>query len=155
MYLIGHKVVTLDAQGRITLPADMRNEFLEDDPKGKVCLIRIGKTLWGFSPEGHKTWVKSFFPNGFNPRNADDQNLNRELNSGTVKVEIDKAGHVSLSKLDKEDFDYLGYDEKGKELVVVGVDNHFELWDSKKWASHKAKKHKASSMLGVDDDDED
>ena len=53
MYLTGSKTVSVDAQGRITLPAEYRDEFKEESGN-KVCLILVKDALWGFTPEGHR-----------------------------------------------------------------------------------------------------
>ena len=97
MYLTGSKTVSVDAQGRITLPADYRDDFKESG--NKVCLIYVKGALWGFTPEGHKEWVESCFPEGFNPRSKKDKALRLGLNAKTVTVEIDKSGRVALGKI--------------------------------------------------------
>lgn len=130
MYLTGSKNYSLDAKLRLMLPADFRREF--DD---KVCLVPLPEALYGFSPEGHKAWVMSFFPEGFNPRNRRDRDLRRHLTSSTVTVEIDRSGRLALSKVPAEQREKLGLE---REVAVVGNDDHFEIWDARRWEQEQS-----------------
>ena len=133
MYLTGSKTVSVDAQGRITLPADYREEFKESG--NKVCLIYVKGALWGFTPEGHQAWVESCFPEGFNPRSKKDKALRLGLNAKTVTVEIDKAGRVALGKIAPSDLEKLAL---GREAVVVGDADHFAVYNAEAWAAKQA-----------------
>ena len=133
MYLTGSKTVSMDAQGRITLPADYRDDFKQAG--NKVCLILVKGALWGFTPEGHEEWVKSCFPNGFNPLSKKDKALRLALNAKTVTVDIDKAGRVALGKMPESDLEKLCF---GREVVVVGDADHFAVWNAEKWAEKQA-----------------
>lgn len=133
MYLTGSKTVSVDTQGRITLPAEYREDFKE--AQNKVCLILVKGALWGFTPEGHKEWVESCFPEGFNPRSKKDKALRLALNAKTVTVEIDKAGRVAVGKIDEADFEKLNL---GREAVVVGDADHFALYNTTTWSAKQA-----------------
>lgn len=133
MYLTGSKTVSVDAQGRITLPAEYRDDFKEAG--NKVCLILVKGALWGFTPEGHKEWVESCFPNGLNPRSKKDKALRLGLNAKTVTVEIDKSGRVALGKIAQSDLEKLSL---GREAVVVGDADHFAVYNTEVWAEKQA-----------------
>lgn len=133
MYLTGSKTVSVDAQGRITLPAEYRDDFKEVG--NKVCLILVKGALWGFTPEGHKEWVESCFPNGFNPRSKKDKALRLGLNAKTVTVEIDKSGRVALGKIAQSDLEKLSL---GREAVVVGDADHFAVYNTEVWTEKQA-----------------
>lgn len=133
MYLTGSKTVSVDAQGRITLPAEYRDDFKEAG--NKVCLIHVKGALWGFTPEGHKEWVESCFPEGFNPRSKKDKLLRLGLNAKTVTVDIDKAGRVALGKIAASDLEKLAL---GREAVVVGDADHFAVYNTEAWAAKQA-----------------
>lgn len=134
MYLTGSKTVSMDAQGRITLPAEYRDEF-KSESSGKVCLIRVKNALWGFTPEGHREWVESFFPGGLNPRSKKERALRLSLNANTVTVDIDKSGRVAVGKMPEADLEKLGF---GREVVVVGDADHFAVWSAEAWAAEQA-----------------
>lgn len=132
MYLTGTKNVTVDAQGRITLPADMRKEF---EDSRTISLIYMEGALWGFTPEAHEKWVHSCFPDGYNPRSKKDAKLLRYLTSKTTTLDIDKAGRVAVSKINESDFEKLNL---GHEAVVVGVMDHIEIYNAATWSIEQA-----------------
>ena len=140
MYLTGSKTVSVDAQGRITLPAEYRDEFKEESGN-KVCLILVKDALWGFTPEGHREWVMSHFKEGFNANSKKDNLRRLRLNSSTV--EIDKSGRLPLNKVPAAVQEKLGL---GKDAVVVGDADHFAVYNTEKWAEQLA-------ALMEDDDD--
>ncbi len=121
MYLTGEKQQRLDAKLRLTLPVDFRHQFGE-----RVCLVPLKDAVWGFTPEGHQAWTASYFPNGFNPRDREQDTLQRTLMRRTVTVEIDSAGRVALSKLPKDKLERLGI---SRDVEVLGNKDHFEVWD--------------------------
>ncbi len=125
MYLTGSRKHSLDSKVRLTLPADMRREFAE-----KVCLVPLNDALYGFTPDGHRAWVDGFFPDGFNQRSRDDVRLRQLLNSRTVTVDIDSAGRIALGKVPEDVRAKLGL---AGEVMVVGNDDHFELWNVEEW----------------------
>lgn len=127
MYLTGAKKHTLDAKERLTLPADYRREFAS-----KVCLLPLKDALYGFTPEAHKAYVESQFPNGFSPTSRRDVALRRGLNGRTVTVDIDSAGRVALSKVADAERARLGLTG---EVMIVGNDDHFEVWNTEAWES--------------------
>lgn len=125
MYLTGSKKHTLDQKVRLTLPSEIRREF-----KDTIKLVPSFDALYGFSPEGYKTWVESFFPEGYNPRNPKDVALRRKLNGSAVTVDIDSAGRIALGKVDASFREKLGI---SGDVIVVGNDDHFEIWNEKSW----------------------
>ena len=147
MYLTGSKTVSMDAQGRITLPADYREDFKESG--NKVCLILVKGALWGFTPEGHREWVESCFPEGFNPRSKKDKKLRLALNAKTVTVDIDKSGRVALGKMPESDLEKLCF---GREVVVVGDADHIAVYSAEKWAEKQAELEVDLDAL-LDDED--
>ncbi|MCH3943585.1 MAG: MraZ family transcriptional regulator [Atopobiaceae bacterium] len=130
MYLTGSKQCTVDAKARLTLPASIRKEF--DD---KVCIVPIDGALHGFTPEGHKAFLDSLFPEGFNPHSRRDVKLRRALTSRTETIEIDSAGRICLGKVSQRDRESLGLE---RQVMVVGNDDHFEIWNSERWEAVQA-----------------
>lgn len=130
VYLTGSKKHTLDAKVRLTLPADFRREFDRE-----VCLVPAQSALYGFTPEGHKAWVENSFPEGFNPRSASDDKLRRFLNGQTVRLDIDSAGRIALGKIPEKIREQFGLDQ---DVMVVGNDDHFEIWNPDRWEESQA-----------------
>lgn len=130
MYLTGSRKHSLDGKGRLTLPADFRRDF-----DTKVCLLPLKDALYGFTPEAHKAYVDAQFPQGFSQASRRDVALRRGLNGATVTVEIDSAGRVALSRIAEAERKRLGLE---KEVVIVGNDDHFEVWNPSAWEESQA-----------------
>lgn len=150
MYLTGSKQYNLDAKARLTLPSTYRKYFAD-----RVCLIPLKEALYGFTPEGFEGWVSSFFDRdgkSFNPRNRKDVALRRMLTGSTVTVDIDSAGRIALGKLDATDptaRERLGL---SKDVTVVGVGDHFEVWNTARWQAQQASAADALEALMYDDE---
>jgi MraZ protein len=125
MYLTGAKQHRLDAKARLTLPAEFRKDFQD-----KVLLIPMSETLYGFTPESHREWMTSVFPDGINPRDKAQQQLARILNSSTVTLDIDSAGRIALGKVPQKVRDKFQLTD---EITIVGNGDHFELWNTQVW----------------------
>lgn len=151
MYLTGSKQYNLDAKARLTLPAAYRKEFGE-----QVCLIPLKSSLYGFTPEGFRDWVDSFFEQDgghFNPRSRDDVRLRLLLTGSAVTVDIDSAGRIALGKLDAADpaaRKRLGLE---RDVTVVGAQDHFEVWNTDSWnALHAGGFEEIDSLMFGDGD---
>lgn len=124
---------TLDSKVRITLPAEFRKEF-----EGKVCLIPFQGALYGFTPDGFKAWVDSLFERGdqhYDPRNLKDVQLRKYLTASCQTIDVDAAGRVALGKLGAKTLQALNL---GHDVAILGVDDHFEIWDAAKWEAQSA-----------------
>lgn len=125
MYLTGAYQHTLDAKARVTLPAVFRKQFGD-----VVCLVPVGNAIYGFTPETHKAWVDSFFPDGFDPRNKKDARLRLAMLSSTVTVDLDKAGRLALGKVKAE---ALAKRDITRDVTILGAGDHFEIWDTARY----------------------
>lgn len=128
MYLTGTYQHNLDAKQRLTLPADFRRQI-----SGTVYLVKVLECVYGFTPEEHEAYVKSLFPGGFDPRDRRQDELRRAINAQTVMTDVDSAGRVSLSKMSEKVRDMLG-----REVVIVGNTDHFEVWNANTWNEKQA-----------------
>ena len=134
MYLYGSKRFNLDAKARLTLPANYRKEF----GGNQLLLIPLSDALYGFTPEGFGAWVSSFFEKDgkkYDPTNRVHVNLRRKLTGNAVPVEIDSAGRIALGKVDASARERLGLE---RDVTVVGVEDHFEVWNTERWEAEQA-----------------
>ncbi len=129
--LAGAYPMTVDAKARVTLPAVFRKEM-----EKTIMLVPFDGCVNGFTPEGFEAWVNGLFEYGdrhFDPRSKDDVRLKRGLWASAVSVDIDSAGRLALGKLDASKpgtRERLGL---SGDVVVVGVQDHFEVWNAQKW----------------------
>jgi MraZ protein len=119
-----HKI---DAKGRLSLPSEFR-KILESaelkvtpDPK-KECLMV-------FANEGFTQWVDSLFESrgGYSPSNSLMFRQRTMLNSLAKSAEIDGSGRILLNAAQRE---AVGLD---REVVIVGNEDHFQIWDADRW----------------------
>ena len=150
MYLTGSKRFNLDAKARLTLPASYRKEF-----DGQVTLIPLHDALYGFTPEGFGQWVRSFFEKDgkkFEPGNRRHVALRRKLTGSAVTVDIDSAGRIALGKIDASD--QTARERLGlvRDVTVVGVEDHFEVWNTQMWEAEQARLDDDLDALMFDDE---
>ncbi|MBO7674250.1 MAG: MraZ family transcriptional regulator [Atopobiaceae bacterium] len=137
MYLYGSKRFNLDAKARLTLPANYRKQF--DD--NTVLLIPLKDALYGFTPEGFGQWVNSFFEKDgkkFDAGNRKHVELRRMLTASAVPLDIDSAGRIALGKVDASDATARARLGLEREVTVVGVEDHFEVWNTERWEAKQA-----------------
>jgi MraZ protein len=137
MYLYGSKSYNLDAKARLTLPANYRKQF-EDN---MLLLIPLKDALYGFTPEGFGKWVNSFFEKDgkkFEPGNRQHVALRRKLTGSAVTVDIDSAGRIALGKIDATDQEARNKLGLVRDVTVVGVEDHFEVWNTESWEAEQA-----------------
>ena len=83
----------LDAKGRLSLPAPLREELGEHVRVFKALDV---DALYVFSAEAFDKWVEGLFAGregheGFNPRDINDQKLMRAINKRTTSMDVDSA----------------------------------------------------------------
>ena len=83
----------LDAKGRLSLPAPLREELGEHVRVFKALDV---DALYVFSAEAFDKWVEGLFAGregheGFNPRDINDQKLMRAINKRTTSMDVDKG----------------------------------------------------------------
>lgn len=123
---LGEHQHTLDAKGRVSLPARFRNEL-----GGTVTVAQgLDHSLYVFRPEEYDRFMSDLSAKSdFNPKVRE---VRRFFASGAVEVPIDSAGRVSIAPKLR---DWAGLD---KDVVVIGNTDRIELWDSARWARYNS-----------------
>ena len=125
MVFRGVAQLSLDSKGRLAVPSRYR-EALMVRCAGRLvitadfdqCLLIYPQSDW--EPIQQKLMGLS----SLNPR---IRGLQRQLVGYAEDIEMDAAGRVLVSSALRE---FAGL---GKNVVLVGQDNKFELWDKEKW----------------------
>ena len=122
---------TLDAKGRLSLPAALRSEIEE---QVYVLPAPDVDALYVFSKDAFKDWALSLFEKrgGFDARKRADQALMRKITSKATPQAIDKASRISLSDALRKK---IGSE---REVTVVGNWDHIEIWNRDAWAQVEA-----------------
>ena len=95
----------------------------------KITLSPKNDSLYVFDSDGFSAWVASLFDKdgGFQPSNSKHVNMRKVLNSRAKNVELDASGRIGISA------DLRNAAGLGKDVVLVGDTDHFEIWDAKRW----------------------
>ena len=119
--LIGEYEHSLDAKGRLIMPAKLRDDI------GEKFIITKGLDgcLFGFSLEEWKNFEQKL--RSLPISNKDARAFSRFLFAGAIDCEIDKQGRFLISSNLRE------FAELTKEVVIVGMDSRIEIWSKEKW----------------------
>lgn len=125
-FFIGQFPLTVDDKGRMLIPSDVRKE-LDDDRDGKNFILITGPNgqLWLYPEKFYKERVAPEF--GGPVPDADEMDYSLMLYGTSAKLTPDKAGRVLLPDI-AVDREWLG-----KNVVLVGVREHLELWRLDDW----------------------
>ncbi len=110
---------SLDAKGRIAVPAKLRSELGErfHVTKGaEGCLSAYSQESW----DEMSAKIKTYPP-------ARQRVLRRMLFANATTCEPDAQGRILLPK------ELRDYAELGREVAFIGVGDTAEIWDSAKW----------------------
>jgi len=115
---------TLDAKGRISLPAKFRAEMT-----GKLVIAKgFEGCLYIYSAEEYGRFVQGLLgTEDFDPAR---RRIRRFFTTGAVEAELDSAGRISLPPVLRE---YAGLK---KDVAVTGNANRIELWDAERWGAY-------------------
>lgn len=119
--LIGEYEHSLDAKGRLIMPAKLREDIGEKFiiTKGlDGCLFAFSITEWANFEQKLRTLPIS---------NKDARAFSRFFFAGAIDCEIDKQGRFLISSNLRE---FAGLT---KEVVIIGMDSRLEIWSKDKW----------------------
>jgi MraZ protein len=121
---LGEYQHTLDAKGRVSLPAKFRAEMT-----GKLVVTRgFEHSLYVFSSDEYTHFIQGLIAT--EDFDKSKRRVRRFFTSGAEAVELDSAGRISLTPALRE---HAGL---SKELAVFGNGNRIEIWDAERWATY-------------------
>ena len=121
---IGEYEHSVDAKGRVIMPAKLREDIGEKFIVTKGldgCLFAYSKEEWNNFEEKLKTLPLT---------NKNARDFVRFFLSGAVECEIDKQGRFLIPTNLRETASLQ------KEVVIIGVGTRIEIWDKEKWNSY-------------------
>jgi MraZ protein len=121
---LGEYQHTLDAKGRLSLPAKFRAEMT-----GRLVVSKGNEgCLYVHSAEDYVGFMGRLTDRGdFDPKL---RQARRFYSSGATESELDSAGRISVSTNLRD------YAELDKDVAVIGNGDRIEIWDAKKWAAY-------------------
>ncbi|HPT83246.1 MAG TPA: division/cell wall cluster transcriptional repressor MraZ [Limnochordia bacterium] len=121
---LGEYQHSLDAKGRLTIPAKFREEL------GEGAIITRGLDHCLFLFPSHEWSVLENKLRTLPLTKHDARQFVRFLFSGATECELDKQGRIMLPLNLRE---YAGID---KDAVVIGVASRIEIWSRAKWETY-------------------
>ena len=124
--LIGEYFHSLDAKLRLTLPAKLRAAIDAEEEAARFYVVQeFDGVLSLYLPSR----FKDVYP--IPPANAQmkqgERNYRRVRSGTTETVELDRLGRMVMSE------SALKRCEIKKDVAIVGVQDHIEIWDRSKW----------------------
>ena len=115
---------TLDNKGRLMIPAKMRNEA-----GGRLYILKGYEGSLSVYREADFQKLTSALDNlPYNQR--DSRDVQRITLASVVELEVDAQGRIQLPSKLLSDY------KISRSVVVVGVINHFEIWDASAWENY-------------------
>ena len=118
----GHFEHSLDSKNRLSIPARFRAAFsggtvLAKDPEPCVA-------VW--TPDAYERIIEQSLA-GLNPIGRQYKKINRFYRGNSYEIELDGSGRVTVPPT------LLAHTGISKEVVVVGVGDHLEVWGKDRW----------------------
>lgn len=141
--LIGEYSHTIDAKGRMIVPAKFRTEL------GERFIITKGfdGCLYGYSLEEWKS-IEEKIKTLPLITGKDARNFTRFFFSSAIECELDSQGRILITQNLRTHAELL------KDVVVIGVSTRIEIWSKEKWESYNDMQDsddiaEKMSMLGI------
>ena len=142
--LIGEYEHSLDAKGRLIMPAKLR----EDIGEKFIVTKGLDGSLFGFSQNEWNNFQEKLKSLPLTNKNARD--FVRLFLSGAIECELDKQGRFLLTGNLRE------YAHLEKEVAIIGVGTRIEIWNREKWKQYNSDENISAdaiaenmTMLGI------
>lgn len=120
---MGEYHYSIDDKGRLTIPAKVRFEL------GETFIVTRGLDNCLFIyPKGEWNNIIAKYRELPNTKNARD--FMRFFLSGANECELDKQGRINVTE------PLVKYADLQRECVVIGVNDHLEVWSKDRWTSY-------------------
>lgn len=132
---IGEFHHTLDDKGRLAIPATFRAELAS----GAVVTRGLDRSLFLYPKAVWDTIAAKLaaLPIG----QADTRAFARLMLAGAREVEIDRSGRITIPDILRS------YAGMSREVVVTGLYDRLEIWDTASWATYAAQTEKDSNEI--------
>lgn len=121
---LGEYQHTLDAKGRLSLPAKFRGQMA-----GSYVVAKgIEKCLYVFSPAEFETFLAQLMERG--DFGKDFRQVRRFFTAGAKEDELDSAGRIGIPANLRE------YATLERDVAVIGNGDRIEIWDAAAWAAY-------------------
>lgn len=131
---IGEYQHSIDAKGRMAVPAKFRSKL-----KGAVVTRGLDQSLFLYPADEWKRVAERLAQLPISQANT--RAFARLMLAGAMDVDVDSQGRVLIPEYLRK---YAGFK---KQVVVAGLYNRIELWDSATWETYKSATEKKSGAI--------
>ena len=125
---LGEYQHNLDTKGRVAIPSKFRQQL-----SGKAIITRgLDRCLFVFTEKEWEIFAQKIVDKMQIAR-SDSRAFTRLMLAEATDAEVDKQGRVLIPNYLRE------YAHLKKEVVVTGLYNRFEIWNSESWKEYKSK----------------
>ena len=121
---LGEYEHTIDAKGRMAVPAKYRQQIKE----GAVVSRGMGICL---SVHPMQRWEEKSAELASNKNNEELRDIERRIYASAGEIELDAQGRMIIPARLR------AYAHLDSEVSVVGVRDHFEIWDRVTWQTYQ------------------
>lgn len=122
--LRGYSFHSIDPKGRIIIPARFR-DVIQNDGDNSVMVTQLDGSLWGY-PLKRWTEVENLIMNRPN-KTESMRRFRRVFVGGASHCVCDKQDRILIPPALRQ------YAQLEKDIVIVGVLDHFEIWSRTHW----------------------
>jgi MraZ protein len=117
---------TIDAKGRLAIPAKFRGELA----RGVVLVRGIEDCLYGFSEENWEAKALELAAGHLDPRRR--RMIERRFFGMAEQCELDSQGRLVVPP------EFRRYANLTGEVTVLGTRQRFEIWSRERWRAYQA-----------------
>ena len=129
MVFRGNSAHTLDAKNRLSVPARYRGDLSQSVVLAVPLDLAPCVEIW--RPDDHDSFFRAALDQ-VPPLSNERRQLQRFVFGQSHATEIDSAGRVMIPAT------LMSHAGLEKELLVVGAEDHLELWDRARWADQQS-----------------
>lgn len=119
---------SLDSKDRLTIPARFRAALSE----GVVLFEELDDCVSIYPPAAYEALTERFVSSQ-SPLHAKGRMMRRRFHARAHDETLDAAGRV---RIPRHLIEHAGL---GRSCLVIGADDHLEVWDPEHWAAHEQK----------------
>lgn len=123
--------ITMDAKGRISLPARLRERLCAGEGEGLLVLTSFKGRIWGYTEEmwqKYESWVMED-----SPFEENTMLFAQAFLADATDCTVDRQGRILIPPALRE------YAALERECVIANLPDHVEIWDAERWREHRAR----------------
>jgi MraZ protein len=129
----GTSKYNLDTKNRLTLPPPVRKLLKKEKAKHFMITVGLNDCLYLFLPSQWEKLISDNMSIFNSPDKERVRAFKRFFFGNAKKAEPDKLGKILLDPGHRQ------YAKLKKQVIIIGVGNKAEIWDSKSWQNYNKK----------------